>query len=142
MRPLSSHESRDYLRVTALTCGSWSGPEVGTVPGTGVRLRAGRVLTWGPGGRPGAGDRRRSGDRQWFSATGFGAVGHSGRPRSVCILCVLALLDGVLACSAATRQKDSDRWRRRQISPTVRKKFGITVIKLGYNAFENKMCQL
>lgn len=111
---VSSHESGDYLRVTALTCGSWSGPGDGTVPGTGV-LRAGRVKTWGPGGRPGASDGAWSGDRQWFDATGFGAIGDSSRPISVCIECVLALSDGVVACSAATTETGRDRWRHRQI---------------------------
>lgn len=115
------HGSLDYLRVTSLTYGLWSGPWVGTVPGTGVTLWTGRALTWRPWGCPGASDRAWSGDQQWFSAAG---ISDCGRPISVYILCVLALLNSVVSCSAATRERqktDRDRWWQRQISQTIRR---------------------
>lgn len=41
---------------------------------------------------------------QWVSAGGFCTAGGCGRPRSVSMMCVLVLLNCVVACSAATRE--------------------------------------
>ena len=78
-----------YLRGGALTRRPRSGPAVGTVSGAGAGLWAGGGL------RPRV--------EQRISAGVFCTAGGRGRPRSVSM--ILVLLDCVVACSAAARER-------------------------------------
>lgn len=82
-----------HLRITAQTCGWWSGPRLGTVPGAG-----------GPGRRGNA----CAGYWQRLSGTGLGTVGGSGRLISFSVW-ALVLRKRVVACSVTVRETDTKR---------------------------------
>lgn len=84
----SEHESSVYLRIVAPTCRLRSGPEVGTMLGTGG----------GSGPTPRVGSGARFGHRQWTAAAAA-----AGTPVPLSMR-VRDLLDSVVAGLAAGRQ--------------------------------------